>query len=545
MKKITLLFAILFATISTFATNYYVAGTSSLCGSNWSNNDANNQMTLTNGLYVKTYTNVTAGSHEFKITNGTWDNAKGIHNVDASTSTPGYSGNDNISFVLTAPTTITISYNESTDKISLKAEGIDRFGEFSISTYTLCGNFPCFNGEWAPANTANDMTKGDNGIWTKSYENVNLEAQAYEYKVAANHNWGQGEFPTSGNQNYEIKEAGVYNLSFSYNPSKPELICTATLVGATERVLYPTGMNIYVTVHSQWTSDNARFAAYFFGSGEKWENMANVENSIYSVTVPTGEWTGMIICRMNPNNTENSWTNEGENAPYWGAQTQDIFYEEGLNHYIINSEDPTWDGNKPSGYWTIYADNDNPGEDNPGNNDNPGDNDNPSIDPNAESYTLCGNIAIFGSDWDETDTINDMTKGEDGIWTKEYIEMELTKGTYEYKVVANHTWGAAGQYPANDANMTLYLPKNDIYNLTFTYNPMAAELKCSYTSKTMVNIENVTIDQIYTIGNEIFANTDIRIYSITGQDVTSLNGNLQNGVYIVKSINTTTKVIIK
>ena len=240
MKKITLLFAILFATISTFATNYYVAGTSSLCGSNWSNNDANNQMTLTNGLYVKTYTNVTAGSHEFKITNGTWDNAKGIHNVDASTSTPGYSGNDNISFVLTAPTTITISYNESTDKISLKAEGIDRFGEFSISTYTLCGNFPCFNGEWAPANTANDMTKGDNGIWTKSYENVNLEAQAYEYKVAANHNWGQGDFPTSGNQNYEIKEAGVYNLSFSYNPSKPELICTATLVGATERVLYPT-----------------------------------------------------------------------------------------------------------------------------------------------------------------------------------------------------------------------------------------------------------------------------------------------------------------
>lgn len=545
MKKITLLFAILFATISTFATNYYVAGTSSLCGSNWSNNDANNQMTLTNGLYVKTYTNVTAGSHEFKITNGTWDNAKGIHNVDASTSTPGYSGNDNISFVLTAPTTITISYNESTDKISLKAEGIDRFGEFSISTYTLCGNFPCFNGEWAPANTANDMTKGDNGIWTKSYENVNLEAQAYEYKVAANHNWGQGEFPTSGNQNYEIKEAGVYNLSFSYNPSKPELICTATLVGATERVLYPTGMNIYVTVHSQWTSDNARFAAYFFGSGEKWENMANVENSIYSVTVPTGEWTGMIICRMNPNNTENSWTNEGENAPYWGAQTQDIFYEEGLNHYIINSEDPTWDGNKPSGYWTIYADNDNPGEDNPGNNDNPGDNDNPSIDPNAESYTLCGNIAIFGSDWDETDTNNDMTEGEDGVWTKEYKKMELTKGTYEYKVVANHTWGAAGQYPANDANMTLYLPKNDIYNLTFTYNPMAAELKCSYTSKTMVNIENVTIDQIYTIGNEIFANTNIRIYSITGQDVTDLNGNLQNGVYIVKSANTTTKVIIK
>ena len=93
--------------------------------------------------------------------------------------------------------------------------------------------------------------------------------------------------------------------------------------------------------------------------------------------------------------------------------------------------------------------------------------------------------------------------------------------------------------------MTLYLPKNDIYDLTFTYNPTAAELKCSYTSETMVNVENVIIDQIYTINNQIFANTNIRIYSITGQDVTDLNGNLQNGVYIVKSANTTTKVIIK
>ena len=415
MKKFTLLLATLFISIATFA-DYYVAGSSSLCGSNWSNNDANNKMTLTNGVYVKSYDNVPAGSHEFKITNGTWDDgtSKGAWCVDASTSTPGYTGTDNISFILLNATNITISYNESTDKITLKAEGLDKFGEFTINSYTLCGDFPCFGGDWAPANKANNMTKGNDGIWTKTYENITLEAKTYQYKVAANNNWGNGEFPTQGNNQYEIKEAGAYNITFTYNPAKPELTCNASLVGeATEKLLYPTNTTIYVTIHSAWAINNARFAAYFFGSnGDNWTDLTNVNNDIYSLTVPAGEWYGMIICRMNPETTENTWDN------VWGAQTKDIMYEEGQNHYIINSEDPTWDGNKPNGSWNIY-------------------NTNPSA------------------------------------------------------------------------------------------------------------LENTTIANIYTQNGMIVADEEITIFSITGQNVTALNGNLKNGVYIVKSANATAKVVIK
>lgn len=413
MKKFTLLLVALFVSLATFA-DYYVAGSSSLCGSNWSNNDANNKMTLTNGVYVKSYANVPAGSHEFKITNGTWDNAKGAWCVDASTSTPGYTGTDNISFILLNATNITISYNESSDKITLKAEGLDKFGEFTINSYTLCGDFPCFGGDWAPANKANNMTKGNDGIWTKTYENITLEAKTYQYKVAANNNWGNGEFPTQGNNQYEIKEAGAYNITFTYNPAKPELTCNASLVGeATEKLLYPANTTIYVTIHSAWAINNARFAAYFFGSnGDNWTDLTNVNNDIYSLTVPAGEWYGMIICRMNPETTENTWDN------VWGAQTKDIMYEEGQNHYIINSEDPTWDGNKPNGSWNIY-------------------NTNPSA------------------------------------------------------------------------------------------------------------LENTTIANIYTQNGMIVADEEITIFSITGQNVTALNGNLKNGVYIVKSANATAKVVIK
>ena len=414
MKKITFLFTLLFFAISTFAADYYVAGTSSLCGSNWSNNDAANKMELVNGIYTKVYSNVPAGSHEFKITNGTWDNSKGASNVDASTSTPGYTGTDNISFILLNATNITISYNESTDKITLKAEGLDKFGEFTINSYTLCGDFPCFGGDWAPTNKANNMTKGNDGIWTKTYENITLEAKTYQYKVAANNNWGNGEFPTQGNNQYEIKEAGAYNITFTYNPAKPELTCNASLVGeATEKILYPANTTIYVTIHSAWAINNARFAAYFFGSnGDNWTDLTNVNNDIYSLTVPAGEWYGMIICRMNPETTENTWDN------VWGAQTKDIMYEEGQNHYIINSEDPTWDGNKPNGTWSIY-------------------NTNPSA------------------------------------------------------------------------------------------------------------LENTTIANIYTQNGMIVADEEITIFSITGQNVTALNGNLKNGVYIVKSANATAKVVIK
>lgn len=422
MKKFTLLFAALFVAMSAFA-DYYVAGSSSLCGSNWSNNDANNKMTLTNGVYVKSYANVPAGSHEFKITNGTWDNAKGAWCIDASTSTPGYTGTDNISFILLNATNITISYNESTDKITLKAEGLDKFGEFTINSYTLCGDFPCFGGDWTPTNKANNMTKGNDGIWTKTYENITLEAKTYQYKVAANNNWGNGEFPTQGNNQYEIKEAGAYNLTFTYNPAKPELTCEATLVGeAAEKILYPENTTIYITVHTEWTANNARFAAYFFdANGNNWTNMTNIKDAVYSLTVPAGEWTDMIICRMNPNNTENRWNNDNEeNGPFWGAQTQDIKYEEGKNHYVINSEDPTWDGNKPGGSWSIY---------------------------------------------------------------------------------------------------------------TPTENP--------------TSVENITINNIFVQNGMIMADEEIAIFTITGQNVTDMNGNLAKGVYVVKSANATTKVVVK
>ena len=135
-----------------------------------------------------------------------------------------------------------------------------------------------------------------------------------------------------------------------------------------------------------------------------------------------------------------------------------------------------------------------------------------------------------------------MTKGSDGIWIKEYTDITLTKGSYEYKVVAGHNWDTVGKYPSDDSNMTLYISKDGIYDLKFTFDPTITELKATAESK--VNVENITINNIYTINGFVHADTDITIYTITGQDVTSQNGNLENGIYIIKTQNKTSKLII-
>lgn len=59
------------------------------------------------------------------------------------------------------------------------------------------------------------------------------------------------------------------------------------------------------------------------------------------------------------------------------------------------------------------------------------------------------------------------------------------------------------------------------------------------------NVDVVITDNIYTYNGTIMADSDIQIFTITGQNVTNMNGNLQNGVYIVKTANTATKVVIK
>lgn len=56
---------------------YYVAGSAGLCGVEWNPSAAQNKMTKTDDVYTITYTDIPAGAYEFKVTNGSWDQAWG------------------------------------------------------------------------------------------------------------------------------------------------------------------------------------------------------------------------------------------------------------------------------------------------------------------------------------------------------------------------------------------------------------------------------------------------------------------------------------
>ena len=108
----------------------------------------------------------------------------------------------------------------------------------------------------------------------------------------------------------------------------------------------PAGTKFYLTPNSNWKGDNARFAAYFFGnSGNAWASMTKVagETDLYEAAAPSGTWTNVIFCRMNPSTSTNNWNNK------WN-QTSDLTFDGTKNHYTVKNG--TWD--KGGGTWSIW-----------------------------------------------------------------------------------------------------------------------------------------------------------------------------------------------
>lgn len=95
---------------------------------------------------------------------------------------------------------------------------------------------------------------------------------------------------------------------------------------------------LYLKPNSNWTQANARFAAYFFGNGERWVSMtASDVSGIYEVPVPTDKnFPKVIFCRMNPSATANNWNNK------WN-QTGDLTIPtDGKNLFTVPNG--AWDG---------------------------------------------------------------------------------------------------------------------------------------------------------------------------------------------------------
>ncbi len=160
------------------------------------------------------------------------------------------------------------------------------------------------------------------------------------------------------------------------------------------------------------------------------------------------------------------------------------------------------------------------------------------------SYTIVGDEALTGIEWDKTATANDMTEGENDIWTLTKTGVSLTVGEYKYKVVGNHDYNVY-QLPAS-SNQILNISETGVYTVTFTLDVTAGTLNANAvrTDVTPTSIDNAAAVSVYAENGTIYAEGAMRIYTISGIDVTEQNGQLQ-GIYVVKTSGKITKVVVR
>ncbi len=104
--------------------------------------------------------------------------------------------------------------------------------------------------------------------------------------------------------------------------------------------------HLYLKPNSNWVQGGARFAAYFYGNGERWVSMTDDDkDGIYEVEIPTDKsYPNVIFCRMNPGNANNNWDAKWD-------QTLDLTVPTyGPNVYVV--KEGTW--NLGGGEWVNF-----------------------------------------------------------------------------------------------------------------------------------------------------------------------------------------------
>ena len=211
-------------TVEVVALAYYsVAGTEDLCGSGWNPGDPANRMALNaEGLYEITYESVAAGHHEFKVTNGTWDQNWGME------------GNNYV-LELANESNVTIIFNPETTEIIVETVAVAPY--YVAGTGDLCGV------DWNPGFEGNKMKLNADGLYYKLFKDV--PAGKHEFKVT-NGTWDQS-WGDEGN-NFVLETTEAHNITIFFNPETTEItyeLSEATPEGPVEPVEYDITINVH------------------------------------------------------------------------------------------------------------------------------------------------------------------------------------------------------------------------------------------------------------------------------------------------------------
>ena len=400
-----------------------------------------------------------SGDVIFKIQpNGTWlgypqitpagetswlsDDGGNDHNIKLANSTSGYK-----TYKLTATWA---GGKDASAGWTLKVEGDEPRTEPIVDTYTVAGEpTEIIGAYWNQAYEANDMTAVGDGTYTLTKENVTIAAgTTIQFKIVKNHTWGpDNEYGDGGlgggNISYTVTDAGLYNVTFTFNPEETTVTPQITVTPATYDFTQHTyrvcgegfaggwGASEGDATMNPMTLTDGKYV--FTKSGYE---VAEAHSETYRIRVDDAYLTNVspfIIDGIQNNNT----------VTFDAAGTYDVtvtFDPEALEVTAVATA---------------------------------------AVTPDQDTYTIVGVADVINGDlsWDPTATANDMTENA-GVWTLTVEGANLKAGEeYQYKMVKNHNWGE-GEVPA-DGNLTLTVEETAEYTITYTFD--GTTLSCNAT----------------------------------------------------------------
>ena len=196
-------------------TEYFVAGTAGLCGVDWQPGAAQNKMSLVDGIYTITFDGIAAGTHEFKVTNGSWSQSWGM---DA--------GETNYVLELTEATNkVEIRFDPAVPSVDVMVNdaGHELPPEVDNGIYYVAGSF----NSWNAADPGYLMDTVGEGVYEYT---MNLDANDYSLKITDgtwDHCWGGAGV----DNNYEFNvpaDGSIVTVTFTF--ATREVSVTVTLV---------------------------------------------------------------------------------------------------------------------------------------------------------------------------------------------------------------------------------------------------------------------------------------------------------------------------
>ena len=271
-----------------------------------------------------------------------------------------------------------------------------------------------------------------------------------------------------------VTVGGTAISTHSYDSTTGVLtIPTASVTG--DIVITASGVKLtYLKPNSEWLSDGARFAAYYWNdSGNHWVDMTDADgDGYYEAVIPEG-YTNIIFCRMSSSATANNWNNK------WN-QTGDLTIPtDGKNCYTVPSGE--WD-NSGNAYWSVYPEKDE---------DDSGDDGDDTGDTGA-AYYVAGDKALCGVEWSNNATANKMTYVSGGVYEKVYSS--VAAGTYNLKVT-DGTWDNC--WGDNGNNYTFVVSKACDVTVSFNSNTKTVTVSGDYVGKET----GLDVSAMYAVGN--------------------------------------------